>query len=227
MNDNFYTNGLDNSREKSVHSGGALLLCGHYEDHWTNRRHRHRQEYGSQPAGRVGGGGNRRRPTGPRRCGSGHPCAGRISDLFGQVVLNADGSLNRQTMRELVFNDAGKRQQLEAILHPAIKDLALERLAQARQAGAAVAVYMAPLLIEVNATDRVDEIWVVTVRPEIQLERLTARDNCSREAARRIIAAQMPLAEKEQFGVVVIDNSENLDMTRQQVVTAWQQRIAV
>ncbi len=157
----------------------------------------------------------------------GTPALGRISDLFGQVVLNADGSLNRQTMRELVFNDAGKRQQLEAILHPAIKDLALERLAQARQAGAAVAVYMAPLLIEVNATDRVDEIWVVTVRPEIQLERLTARDNCSREAARRIIAAQMPLAEKEQFGVVVIDNSENLDMTRQQVVTAWQQRIAV
>lgn len=157
----------------------------------------------------------------------GTPALTRISDLFGQAVLNADGSLNRQAMRELVFNDARKRQQLEALLHPAIKELALQRLEQARQSGAAVAVYMAPLLIEAGATDRVDQIWVVTVRPELQIERLMARDSCSHEAARRMVDAQLPLAEKERFGTVVIDNSASLEMTRQQVVAAWQQRIAV
>lgn len=149
----------------------------------------------------------------------------RIVELFGQQALQPDGSLNRQAVRELVFNEPDRRQQLEAILHPAIKELALQQIEQARIRGSRVVVYMAPLLIEAKATDRVDEIWVVTVRPEVQLERLMARDGCSRPQAEQIIAAQMPLAEKKRFGVVVIDNSSSLEETRHQVEAAWQQRI--
>lgn len=149
----------------------------------------------------------------------------RIVELFGQQALLPDGSLNRQAVRELVFNEPARRQQLEAILHPAIKELALQQIEQARCRGSRVVVYMAPLLIEARATDRVDEIWVVTVRPEVQLARLMARDGCSRQQAEQIIAAQMPLAEKERFGVVVIDNSSSLEETRRQVEAAWQQRI--
>ena len=149
----------------------------------------------------------------------------RIVELFGQQALLPDGTLNRQAVRELVFNEPAKRQQLEAILHPAIKELALQQIEQARIRGSRVVVYMAPLLIEAKATDRVDEIWVVTVRPEVQLERLIARDGCSRQQAEQIIAAQMPLAEKERFGVVVIDNSSSPEETRRQVEAAWQQRI--
>jgi dephospho-CoA kinase len=85
---------------------------------------------------------------------------------------------------------------------------------------------MAPLLIESGATERVDEVWVVTVKPDVQYERLMARDQCSREQAEKIIAAQMPLEEKERFGTVLIDNSNSLDETRRQVIEAWQQRIA-
>jgi len=149
----------------------------------------------------------------------------RIVELFGQQALQPDGSLNRQAVREMVFNEPDRRQQLEAILHPAIKELALQQIEQARIRGSRVVVYMAPLLIEARATDRVDEIWVVTVRPEVQLARLMARDGCSQKQAEQIIAAQMPLAEKERFGVVVIDNSSSLEVTRRQVETAWQQRI--
>lgn len=149
----------------------------------------------------------------------------RIVDLFGQQALLPDGSLNRQAVREMVFNEPTRRQQLEAILHPAIKELALQQIEQARIRGSRVVVYMAPLLIEARATDRVDEIWVVTVRPEVQLARLMARDGCNQKQAEQIIAAQMPLAEKERFGVVVIDNSSSLEETRRQVEAAWQQRI--
>ena len=149
----------------------------------------------------------------------------RIVELFGQQALLADGSLNRQAVRDLVFNEPARRQQLEVILHPAIKELALQQIEQARIRGSRVVVYMAPLLIEARATDRVDEIWVVTVRPEVQLARLMARDGCSQKQAEQIIAAQMPLAEKERFGVVVIDNSSSLEETRRQVEAAWQQRI--
>ena len=151
----------------------------------------------------------------------------KVAELFGPAVLAADGSLDRQAVRRLVFSDPPKRKQLEAILHPAIKVLSEQRLADAREHGAHVAVYMAPLLIEAGATDRVNEVWVVTLRPEVQLERLMARDRCNREQAEQIIAVQMPLAEKEGYGVVVIDNSGSLEKTREQVRTAWQQRIAV
>lgn len=149
----------------------------------------------------------------------------QITKLFGPQVVSTDGLLDRQAMRELVFNDPQRRQQLEAIVHPAIKELALQRFADERQRGTQVVIYMAPLLIEAEAVDRVDEVWVVTLRPEVQLQRLVARDGCSRELGQQMIDAQMPLAEKERYGVVVIDNSTDLETTRQQVEAAWQRRI--
>lgn len=149
----------------------------------------------------------------------------QITKLFGPQVVSTDGLLDRQAMRELVFNDPQRRQQLEAIVHPAIKELALQRFADERQRGTQVVIYMAPLLIEAEAVDRVDEVWVVTLRPEVQLQRLVARDGCSKELGQQMIDAQMPLTEKERYGVVVIDNSTDLETTRQQVEAAWQRRI--
>ncbi len=151
----------------------------------------------------------------------------QIVKCFGLQVLSADGGLERQALRELVFCDSQRRQQLESLVHPAIKELALQRFADEQQRGTQVLVYMAPLLIEAGAVDRVDEVWVVTLRPEVQLERLLARDGCSRELSQQMIAAQMPLTEKECYGVVVIDNSADLATTRKQVESAWQRRIAV
>lgn len=148
----------------------------------------------------------------------------QIADLFGRQILLPDGSLNRQLLRSLVFSDPAKRMHLEKILHPAIKTLALERIEEFKLSDTQVVVYMAPLLIESGATDRVDEIWVVTVQEEVQLERLMARDHCSLNEALNIIAAQMPLTEKKRYGLVIIDNSGSLEVTRQQVLAAWQQR---
>lgn len=138
----------------------------------------------------------------------------QITALFGHGVLNGDGMLDRKHLGAVVFPDPEKRRRLEAILHPEIRKRAEERIAQAAEAGHRYLIYMAPLLIEAGATDRVDTIWVVTVRPEIQLERLMKRESISREQAERIIATQMPLAEKEKFGSVVIDNSGTKEETK-------------
>ena len=155
----------------------------------------------------------------------GSPALQQIAETLGPGLLLPDDTLDRKLLRSMIFQDASLRHRLEAILHPAIKELSLKRLDEARLSGAAVAVYMAPLLIEAGATGRVDEIWVVTVRPEVQLARLMARDHCNRDEALRIVAAQMPLAEKEQYGKVVIDNSNEPEQTRQQVIKAWKQGI--
>ena len=144
---------------------------------------------------------------------------------FGEGVLAADGRLDRQRLGALVFSDSRKRRQLEGILHPEIKRLAEERIARAAGTGHRVLFYMAPLLLEAGATDRVDEVWVVTVRPEVQLERLVLRDGISRAEAQRIIDSQMPLAEKERQGRVVIDNSGTPEETRRRLAEIWADEI--
>ncbi|MFH1028877.1 MAG: dephospho-CoA kinase [Pseudomonadota bacterium] len=151
----------------------------------------------------------------------GSPALTRITGAFGDDVIAVNGTLDRKRLGSLVFGDPVKRRLLEGILHPEIRHLGEERIAKAVAAGHDLVVYMAPLLIEAGAVDRVDEIWVVTVRPEIQLERLMARDGIGREEAQRIIDSQMPLAQKAAHGRVLIDNSGTPEETRRIVSDIW------
>jgi dephospho-CoA kinase len=130
----------------------------------------------------------------------------QIAACFGPQVLRADGALDRDALAAIVFTEPALREKLEAIVHPAIKALAEQRLARLREQAEPYAVYMAPLLIEAGITDRVDEVWVVYVNRETQLQRLMARDSISLEAAGQRLAAQMPMDEKARYGRVVIDN---------------------
>ena len=148
-----------------------------------------------------------------------------IVTLFGEGMLLPDGGLDRKRLGRVVFADADKRRDLEEILHPEIRRLAEERIASLAAEGQRVVFYMAPLLIESGASDRVDEIWVVTVRPEVQRERLMLRDGIGREEAERIISSQMPLAEKERHGRIVIDNSGTQEQTRRLVADIWAKEI--
>jgi len=149
----------------------------------------------------------------------------RVVELFGNDLLTPDGQLDRKHLATLVFADPGKRILLEGILHPEIKQLAETRIAQAAESGQRIVFYMAPLLIEAGVTDRVDEVWVVTVRPEVQLERLMRRDGIDRREAMRVIASQMPLADKEQYGRIVIDNSGTPQETASQLAKIWAREI--
>ena len=149
----------------------------------------------------------------------------RIADLFGAEGITADGTLDRKRLAALVFADPGKRRLLESIIHPEIRRLAEARIAHYAATGRRQIIYMAPLLIEAGVSGRVDEIWVVTVRPEIQLERLMGRDGIGREQAAQMIASQMPLAEKESFGRVVIDNSGSESDTLAILESVWAQEM--
>lgn len=149
------------------------------------------------------------------------PALKKISAVFGTEILMRDGTLDRKRLGALIFASPEKRRQLEGILHPAIRTLSEERISQAAADGHQRLIYMAPLLIEAGAIDRVDDIWVVTVRPEIQLERLMQRDSITREQAQQMIGSQMPLAEKEQYGSVVIDNSGTEAETMNILAVAW------
>ncbi len=145
----------------------------------------------------------------------------KIVARFGPEVLTREGVLDRKRLGAMVFSNPEKRRLLEEILHPEIRKLAEMRISEADAAGYKRLIYMAPLLIEAGAKSRVDTIWVVTVRPEIQLERLMRRDGITPDQAQGIIDSQMPLSEKERYGSVVIDNSGTEAETWKILESVW------
>jgi dephospho-CoA kinase len=137
-----------------------------------------------------------------------------IVDAFGPALLDADGMLDRPEMRRLIFADDARRKQLEAILHPNIRQEA-QRQMQTR--GGPYQIVIVPLLVESPLKDLVDRIVVVDCSEEIQLERLLARDSGTNDQARRMIAAQSSREERLALADDVIENDEDIDDTRGQV----------
>jgi dephospho-CoA kinase len=140
----------------------------------------------------------------------------QVADAFGERVKAPDGSVDRKALGALVFQDDEQRQKLNAIVHPAVW-LEIERFFEARErARDEVAVVDAALMIETGSYRRYESIVVVHCRPELQLERLMARDGISREDALRRIRAQMPLEEKMPFADFLVDTSGTLEETLEQ-----------
>lgn len=140
---------------------------------------------------------------------------------FGEEILAGDGQLDRSRLGTLIFSDPAARQDLNRIIHPAIAALAERQLARLRRSGKPLIVYEAPLLFEAGASDRVDQVLVVKVDPEVQLRRLMQRDGLDADAARQRIAAQMPQSAKLARADYVIDNSGTPEFTEDQVAALW------
>lgn len=141
----------------------------------------------------------------------------RLVERFGAGILTEQGMLDRAVLADKVFADDEARRALNALTHPAIAQLAEQRLRQCAQSGAPLVIYEAPLLFEAGAEKRVDAVLVVKIDPQVQLRRLMARDRLDPEAARRRIAAQLSQQEKLARADYVIDNSGSLAQTQAQV----------
>jgi dephospho-CoA kinase len=153
----------------------------------------------------------------------GTPALQAITMEFGSEILCSDGSLNRKALAAKVFSDIEALRRLEAIMHPAISELASRRLAEFRAKGLPIVFYMAPLLIERGLQKEMDEVWVVYVDDQTQLQRLIEREGFTEEEAKQRIAAQMPIETKKQYGRVIIDNRNGVEELREQVERAWQE----
>ena len=138
--------------------------------------------------------------------GAGMPA---IREQFGGDVIAADGSLDRDRMRELAFSDESVRQRLQAILHPLIG-------AEAQRAAAAstaeVVVFDVPLLVESGRwRSRVDRVLVVDCSEATQTARVMRRSGWSAEAVQAVIARQAPRAARRACADAVIYN-EGIDL---------------
>jgi dephospho-CoA kinase len=130
---------------------------------------------------------------------------------FGEGVLRSDGTLDRKELARHVFGDESRRKRLEAITHPRITALTLERAAALAAKGEPLACYEAALIVENGIADTFRPLVVVAAPEETQLERLIARDPSASEAdALARIRAQRPLAEKVALADYVIDTTGTL-----------------
>ncbi len=150
---------------------------------------------------------------------SGTPTYDAIVAAFGRGILDRVGEIDRKALGSIVFSDPDRLRVLESILHPAV---AIESQRRIATATTHVIVYEAIKLIEAGRADMCDAIWVVTARPDVQLERLMHTRGLSEADARQRIDAQPPQSEKLNYATAVIDNSGPLSETRQQVRAAYE-----
>jgi dephospho-CoA kinase len=125
-----------------------------------------------------------------------------------------DGKVDRNRLSAKVVHDAAAMKQLEQIVHPMLGASRRKFFDDAERSGAPVVVVDVPLLFETGGEKRVDAVVVVTTTPEIQRERILARDNMTGEKLDAILARQLPDAEKRKRADFVVDTSHGLDPVR-------------
>jgi dephospho-CoA kinase len=129
----------------------------------------------------------------------------------------ADGKVDRAKLSAQVVHDAAAIRRLEGIVHPMLRAYHQKFLDEAERSGAPVVVVDVPLLYETGGEKRVDAVVVVTTSPEIQRERILARDNMTNEKLDAILARQLPDAEKRKRADFIVDTSHGLDPVRARI----------
>lgn len=141
-----------------------------------------------------------------------------VFSTFGKSIRNQDGSLNRRALGNIVFNDDEKLILLNNLTHPKIKQKILSKVEEYKNQGEKIVVIDAALLIEDDYIPYIQKLILITCRKEIQINRIIARDNCTKEEAISRINSQMSQEEKAKFADYIIDNSNSFEELQKKVL---------
>jgi len=144
---------------------------------------------------------------------------------FGEAVLDAQGGLDRQRMRELAFSDPQVKTQLEAIVHPLVKQAIDQQAQSALAAGARVLVFDIPLLVESGRwRSQVDGVLVIDCSNETQIARVQARNGWPREHILAVIQAQATREQRQAAADwLILNDGLGLDAFEAEVAQLAQQ----
>ncbi|SET44415.1 dephospho-CoA kinase [Oceanobacillus limi] len=148
-----------------------------------------------------------------------------IIDVFGEGILTKSKIIDRKKLGAIIFKDETKRNQLNGIVHPAVRERMLEKRDTYVEAGEKCIVLDIPLLFESKLTHFVDKTLVVFVDEDVQLQRLMERDGYTEEEADQRIQSQIPVKEKAKLADAVINNNGTINETNQQlkqILHDWQ-----
>ncbi|EOB8196426.1 dephospho-CoA kinase [Staphylococcus aureus] len=129
----------------------------------------------------------------------------QVREVFGDEAIDENGEMNRRYMGYLVFNHPEKRLELNAIIHPIVRDIMEEEKQEYLKQGYNVIMDI-PLLFENELENTVDEVWVVYTSESIQMDRLMQRNNLSLEDAKARVYSQISIDKKSRMADHVIDN---------------------
>ena len=134
-----------------------------------------------------------------------------IEKQFGSDFIAADGALNRDKMRSLVFAKPEARKSLEAITHPLIRQETIRQARSLSKEGSPYLVFVVPLLIESGFwMELIDRLVLVDCPEETQIQRVMQRSNLPEEEVKRILAAQTSREERLKYADIVIENQASL-----------------
>ncbi|KYG58153.1 dephospho-CoA kinase [Planococcus maritimus] len=151
-----------------------------------------------------------------------------IEEIFGPEVIRADGSMDRERVGTIIFNDPASRKKLNDIIHPAIRREMLRQRQVFLEAGNETVIMDIPLLFESKLQHMVDKILVVSVSEQEQLKRLMERNGLTEQEAKARIASQLPMSVKEEGADEVLDNNGSIDDTKRQlmrILDRWQTQL--
>lgn len=145
----------------------------------------------------------------------GQPALDEIIAVFGKKCITADGQLKRAYIRKQIYSDAGLKHQLEAILHPKIRQRIRTLLAEVR---APYCIVVIPLLLETAQTDLVDRVLVVDTSEKEQLARVAARDGLSDNTIMAIMQTQADRNTRLQAADDIIVNDRDLESLTERIL---------
>ncbi|MCL6404680.1 dephospho-CoA kinase [Dickeya dadantii] len=149
----------------------------------------------------------------------GQPALAAIVEYFGREILQPDGTLNRNALRERIFSNPEDKRWLNALLHPLIQQETRRQLAAVTTP---YALWVVPLLVENRLQGQAQRILVVDVPLETQLQRTMARDGVSRAQAQNILASQASREQRLACADDIIDNNSNPSVLAPRIATLHQ-----
>lgn len=145
----------------------------------------------------------------------------KISNIFGKDILDSDGKIVREKLREKAFKNRELLQELNKIIHPQVMEYFKRK--KEENSKDEILIFDIPLLYEVKMEYLCDKIIVVGVDVQKQIRRVVARDGSSEELAKKIIFNQMPLDEKIKKADIVIMNDGTLDELEAKVMKIYRE----
>jgi len=145
-----------------------------------------------------------------------------IVDRFGEHVVAADGTLDRERLADIVFRNDDARSALNAIVHPAVYSVMSERIAAVKDEDKVVVLDI-PLLAEAGGGGGMDAVVVVEADEEMRVARVMSERGLDAEDVRARMAAQASSEQREALADVVIRNNGTPEDLRAQVEEVWEQ----
>ncbi len=147
-----------------------------------------------------------------------------IVENFGREILNADDTINREKLGDIVFRDREKLKKLNSIVHPAVFDEWKKKINDIRKEDAII-ISDIPLLIEVGMQDAVDITILVYISPEEQIKRIMKRNGYSSKESEYRLNSQMSIDDKIPYADFVINNEGSIKETKKTVDEVWENLI--